>query len=181
MLVGLESEDTTINGMEYRVTKLPSKVGRKLLIKFYKVFGPVLGKALSNSPDLGGVEIGDIKIETLGGSLGAAVEALADTLSESDFDMMTDIFAVHTQICKDSKWVPLKSVMEFHFSGNYVEMFQWLGFAIKVNFLGFTAGQVGLFENLLARAKEIQGASRSPNTSTGESTESPPPQSTPAD
>jgi hypothetical protein len=170
----LSSEKSTINGVTYEVTQLPYKLGHRLLLRLYKVLGPAVAKALSQAP---GLDKGIAGLDTreLAPAFSAAVETLAETMTEEDFDFAVDTLAEYTKISKEAdKWLPLKGAMEFHFAGNYPELFKWLGFALRVNYGGFF-GEQG-FGALLGRLQRT--ASKSPSTSTGTSTGSPAPSAT---
>jgi hypothetical protein len=163
----LKSEKTTINGTGYKVTQLPYKLGHKLLLRLYKVAGPALADTFAHAPE---GSLAEVQVRDVAPALAAALKGLAEQLHEADFDFAVETLAEYTQISSEpDKWIPLKSQMEFHFAGNYAELFQWLGFALKVNYGGFI-GERGALAALLARVKK---ASQSPNTSIGDSTGSP--------
>jgi len=169
----LSSEKTVINGNGYEVRQLPYKLGHRLLLRLYKVLGPTVARGIASAPNLG--NLADFQVERLAPMLAGAIETLAGVLSEEDFDFVVDTLAEYTLLSKgDDKWVPLKQEMEFHFAGNYPELFKWLGFALKVNFSGFF-GERG-FGDLVARLQTR--ASKSRSTSTGTSTGSPAPSAT---
>lgn len=166
----LNKETTNINGNSYEVTQLPYKLGHKLLLRLYKVLGPTLAKGLAQVPSLE-KGMANLDVKELAPAFGAAVQGLADVLTEEDFDFMVDTLAEYTKISKgDDKWLPLKQGMEFHFAGNYAELFKWIGFALRVNYGGFF-GERG-FGDALAKL-QAAAKSRSPSTSTGMSTGSP--------
>jgi hypothetical protein len=174
----ISGEKTTINGTTYKVTMLPYKLGHRLLLRLYKVLGPVLAKSISNSPSVTG-GLANLDVGSLGPAFGAALETLAEKLTEEDFDFMVDTLAEYTEIHKeDGKVLPLKADMEVRFAGNYAELFKWLGFALKVNYGGFT-GERG-FGDLLKKLASKAKVSPSQPTSTGASTESPAQSATPA-
>ena len=176
----LEVETTSIDGYTYEVTKLPYKRGRKLLLRLYKSLGPALADAMGSVPELGGLEsLDELEVQKFLPSLAALVRTLADTLSEEDMEFMEDTLIEHTQFGQDGKLVPLKGNAEFHFSGNYSVYFQWLAFALKINYLGFFDGQ-GLLQKVKAMAAAAAAASPSLNTSIGTSTGSPQASATPA-
>lgn len=175
----LKQEKTTIRGSGYQVTQLPYSLGHKLMLRLYKALGPAAARALA-TVDLPEGDLLGVHVRDLLPALAAAVQGLAESLSEEDFDFTVATLAEYTQISLEAgKWVPLKDHMEFHFAGNYVELFQWLGFALRVNFGGFT-GEQGTLAALLEKAKAVQRARQSPTSSTGTSTESPAPTGTPA-
>lgn len=168
----LNSEKTTIGGSEYKVTQLPYKPGHKLLLRLYRTLGPALADALEKVPDLPKEQkVLDVSVAQLAPAVSGAVRGLSESLSEEDFDYTVGVLSEYTEICKgDDRWVPLKQEMEFHFAGNYGELFQWLWFALKVNYGGFFKGR-GSAATLLEQLKTMGRGSRSQNSSTGTSTE----------
>jgi hypothetical protein len=158
----LKKESATINGQKYEVTQLPYSAGHRLLLRLYKVLGPALAEAFANAPDLKDSSIGDLPLRKIGPALGAAATRLAQDLSEEDFDHMVETLAEYTRLIDDTGR-PKKldaDAREFHFAGNYLELFQWLGFALRVNYLGFSNGR-DVLTQALARAREI--AAQSPS------------------
>lgn len=160
----LASEKTKINGVGYEVTKLPYTPGHSLLLRLTRALGPALGQGVIDGTH--NVNLKDLLNVQVGPALGSAIKALSETLNAEDFDYIVDTLAEYTKISKaEGKWIPLKAEMEFHFAGNYFELFQWLGFALKVNYGGFFSEQgIG---GLLGKMK---GAQRSPISSIGTST-----------
>ena len=167
----LESETTTINGRTYEVTKLPYKLGKKILLILYRTVGPAAAEALAKAPE---GNLADIQVRHLAPAFSAAVGGLAERLEEKDFDLVVDTMAQYTKISKEgaSNLIPLKGEIEFHFSGNYGELFKWLGFALRVNYSGFS-GEHGSLADVLQKVKAVAKASQSQNISTGMPTESP--------
>lgn len=179
----LKSETTTINGVEYEVTQLPYSQGKTLLVRLYKVLGPPLADAIAQAPGVSGdAEVSLTNFSELSPAISAVVRTLATTVTEKDFDAVVSTLAQFSKVANDQGvLVPLKSKMEFLFSGNYSALFAWLGFALKVNYSDFFGGQ-GPLATLLAKAKaRPQKVSPSPSGLTGMSTESPPVSDTPAD
>ena len=153
----LEHEKATINSTGYKVTKLPYKASKRVLLRLYKALGPALGQGLADAL-AGPSGLRSVLGAEIGPALGAAVRTLAETLAEEDFDFIVEALAEYTEISKSTdKWVPLKNEMEFHFSGNMPELFQWLAFALRVNFGGFFDGQ-----GLAALLTTASGESQSP-------------------
>ena len=137
----LDSEKTTINSVGYQVTKLPYKASKRVLLRLYKALGPALGQGLADAL-AGPSGLRSVLGTEIGPALGAAVRTLAETLAEDDFDFVVEALAEYTQISKsEGKWLPLKQEMEFHFAGNMPELFQWLAFALRVNYGGFFDGK----------------------------------------
>jgi hypothetical protein len=173
----LPSETTTINGTEYEVTMLPYSLGRKLLVRLYKVLAPPLASVVAEAPNVNGdVELNLESLATLIGlapALSAGANTLAEHLTEDDLEYVVSTLMQFTKIKNERGiFVPLtKADAEFHYAGNYGEQFQWLWFALKVNYAGFLKGQS--LADLSAKAEAARKAKSSQNTSTGISTESP--------
>lgn len=160
----LKKESKDICDVKYTVTQLPYSIGHKLLLRLYKVIGPAVAEAFANAPDLKDSAIGDLPLQKIGPALGAAAGRLAQDLSESDFDYMVDTLAEYTLIEVDGKTKKLSAdEREFRFAGNYLELFQWIGFALRVNFLGFSNGR-DVLTQALARAREMAAQSQSQST-----------------
>jgi len=159
--MSLKSESKVINGTTYEVTQLPYSLGHKLLLRLYKVLGPTIGKALSNSPELEDKDLGELNVREIGPAFSTAVEQLAADLGEDDFDYVVDTLAEYSFLIGDKGAKrQLKNEMEFRFAGNYLELFQWLAFALRVNFLGFSNGQ-DLLSGVLARIRTQKQVSQS--------------------
>ena len=171
----LESKQRVIGEVEYLVTQLPAPQGRKLLVRLYKVLGPAIGAALKGLPEDGRASIGDIEVS----SIGDAMIQLAHSLTEEDLEFLVATMTPQTQISREpGKWLALKTEEMFHWSGRYQHMFVWLGFALEVNYGSFLPGQGGLDGLLSATQKRSERALSSLQRSTGNSTESPPPDTT---
>ena len=141
--MGLKSESKTINGHKYEVTQLPYTPGKRLLVRLYKVFAPALAQGLAGVPELKDQSIGDLQVSTIAPAFSRAVEQLARDLSEEDFDAMVEALAEYTFLVNDQGHKRQLSAdeREFLFAGNYLELFQWLGFALRVNYAGFLKGR----------------------------------------
>lgn len=177
----LEKKTKVINGHNYEVTQLPYKRGRKLFLRLYKALGPVLAEALANAPVDGKVgQLQEMKVSKLLPSMTAVIRELADRMTEEDFAYMEQELASCTNFDPEGgeKFRPLKGEMELLFAGNYIESFQWLGFALKVQFFDFLdESELGTkLRNLIQTVKALQSQS----TSTGQPKESPPASDTPA-
>jgi hypothetical protein len=160
----LTSETKTINGTKYKVTKLPYGLGKTLLLRLLKILGPAFAQAVAHAPELKGKTLGNLPISQLGPAFGAAVKQLLEGLNEDDFDLMVETLGEYTSIVGE-KGVERRldeAEREFRFSGNYGELFSWLYFALKVNYLNFSKGR-DMLKHVLAKAQELQ-ASQSPTT-----------------
>jgi hypothetical protein len=166
------TEERSIGESKYRVTQLPGKKGRKMLLRLYKVFAPVFG-SLIEGLDGGKKSLGDISVNSISGSL----SALAMTFKEEDLEIFCEQFSSMTQLeltPGENNWVPLDKHFDQHFAGNYGAMFTWLGFCLEVNFASFFDAWGGL-DAVIGMVKKLVNTSSkspSPKESIGSSTES---------
>lgn len=158
--MALKSETKTIDGITFEVTQLPYTRGHKVLLRLFRALAPAVAEALGQAPELKERELGSLDIRDVKPALAAAVGRLVQDLSEEDFDFVNDELASHSFVLQDGKKLKLQSEREFLFAGNYWLMFQWLAFAVKVNFLGFLNGESAIAE-ALARVGQAPKASPS--------------------
>jgi len=131
------AEIRQIDGFEYEVKPLPTGIGTKLLLKFIKLAGPVLGEALSG--------VGDLNAAS---AAGGAFRLLADTVKEDDLEYFRTTLGSKTRILEPGSvdkngeplWIALTPAkQDTHFAGNYIVLFDWLRFAMEVNYGSFFA------------------------------------------
>lgn len=158
--MALKSETATFGEHTFEVTQLPYSRGHRVLLRLFKALGPGLAEALSKFPALQGRELGTLDVTEIAQVFAAGAERLANDLSDEDFDFVTDELAEFSFLKKGERKLPLKNEREFLFAGDYLLMFQWLGFALRVNFFGFLKGRDVIAEGL-ARL-QAQQESRSP-------------------
>ena len=61
------------------------------------------------------------------------------TLDEEDLTYFCDAFAEKTFVVQpDGKMPRLDNVFDAHFAGHYIDLVQWLAFAVRVNFADFS-------------------------------------------
>lgn len=145
----LETKTTRIGVHQYKVTELDAVLGRRVFVRLLKIAGPALAKLE------GGLDEG---------ALASALTDLLTRLEPSDFDYFCDTFASVTEVSggKYSKTSPqLDDVFSLHFASNYLDMFAWLAFCLKLNFASFFSGAAQLLGQLAA------SRSASPKESTG--------------
>lgn len=150
--MGLEEhkQERVIDGFMYEVTPLPFGIGRKALTKFIGIAAPVIGSVVG-AKDKGSVEAAMV----------AALPALATALSDEDLSYFASTFGKASKYKDGDRMVPmLEANQEIHFMGRYTAFFEWLAFAIEVNFSPF-------FHDLIALAKKSAGAVQ--GTTTGKS------------
>jgi hypothetical protein len=175
--MSIETRDKVIAGVTYRVSQLPAKVGRNVLVRVVKQLGPGLAGALSGA---GSASAG---VDNLGALVMGASEAigmLCARLSPEEFDAILDVFARHTTIALPNDVEPkLADKFDEHFAGRYDAMLQWAAFCMEVNFGSFFDASAG--PNALWQRAQTFLQSLSPTASTGTSGASPVPNaSTPA-
>lgn len=135
-----ETKQKTIGdrGHVYHVTQFGAREGGRVLVRLLKMAGGAIGEAMQGADDL------DLSVA------GKVIANLAETVSEADYDYLVDTFAKTSAVDIDGKTIPLhtEGVLDVHFAGSYVELGQWIAFAIEVNFGNFF-GAAGI-----AKAKE---------------------------
>lgn len=165
--MAIETKDRRIGATQYRITQLPAKRGRALLVRFIRLLGPGagafvggLGRARSGLDGAVGVGIAD------------ALHDLCTRLSEEDLAVVCDEFAEYTVVVV-SRDVErrLKDVFDDHFAGRYDEMLAWLRACAEVNFASFFVGS--RLGDALPRLLEVLSKYQPQSPSTGTSTESP--------
>lgn len=119
--MGLESKTKSINGVEYTVTQLGAKEGRRLLTRLLKVAGPALGEAAK------------------AGGVGSALEKIALNLNPDDIDYFCETLERTTTVRQGERNPRLSDISDLHFAGNYGDEAKWLVFAMEVNFGSFLA------------------------------------------
>lgn len=134
--MALEQHTREIGSHTYTVTTLDAVKGRKAFVRLLNVMGPILKSASD--------------VETL-------VANLASGLSPADMDHFCELFGGVTTVTGgeygDKTPLLLPAAFGTHFAGNYLEMFEWLGFCFEANFGSFFKG-VG---NLIAKIPAIEG------------------------
>lgn len=165
--MAIEAKERRIGAHNYRITQLPAKRGRAMLVRFVRLFGPGagafvggLGRARTGFDGAVGIGIGD------------AVHDLCTRLSEEDLAAICDAFAEFTVVIISREVERrLSDIFDDHFAGRYDEMLAWLRACCEVNFASFFAGTS--LGNALPRLLELVSKYQPPQASTGTSTESP--------
>jgi len=139
-----------ISGYRYVVTQLGAIDGKRIADEFMRVLLPVLTELLSGLP---AVEISSVqqlvdkmldyvRPERVRGAIDIILKALPQSRVEEIIEQM----AKHTDVLGPGfgdAGAPLWRNFDEHFAGTYKAMFQWLAFAIKVNFADFFDDAVG--------------------------------------
>lgn len=166
--MAIEAKERRIGATVYRITQLPAKRGRAMLVRFVRLFGPGAGAFVGG--------LGRSKAAVLDGALGLGIaDAMLDLctrLSEDDLAVICDQFAEFTVVIV-SRDVErrLSDVFDDHFAGKYDEMLSWLKACCEVNFASFFAGSsLGAG---LPKLMDLLSRWQPQPQSTGTSTESP--------
>lgn len=164
--MAIEAKERRIGATTYRITQLPTKRGRALLVRFVRLFGPGagafvggLGRARSGFDGAVGLGIAD------------AMHDLCTRLNDEDLGVICDEFAQFTVVIV-SRDVERRMVDVFddHFAGKYDELLAWLRACCEVNFSSFFA--VSSLAGGLPRLMELLSKWQPQPPSTGTSTES---------
>lgn len=139
----LQTEEREIGGVQFRVRQIPLKESRAALVVLTRTFGGVLSGLLKAAT---AEKIADLDTAALAG----AVSSFVDHLSDADLEFLTKTFctgeAAHAAVVMKADgspcWVPLSNegVRGEVFGGRLLLFFQWLWFAIEVNYSDFLAG-----------------------------------------
>lgn len=144
------SKEIGSRGFTYHVTQLPSKKARNTLVRLVRIFGPVLGRLVEGYQGTKGKKATAAAVLDAvdGASVSSALSELAARLTEAELDHACTVFGEYTEISSDEDPESRKKLttqaQELHFAGNTAELFEWLGFALEVNFSDFFKGsQIG--------------------------------------
>lgn len=161
----VDSQETEIRGVRYRVRMLDPLKANDILIDLLAILGPSIGA-------LGGKAVADGSISGLldsedSPSFERAVSSFVQRLDKATFRRIVDELAKHTEFSEDDgeKWPRLSDQMQIHFRGRLGQMYRWLWFALKVQFADFFDG----IESVTSLAERFVGPrsqAPSPNTST---------------
>jgi len=123
----LKTKETTIDGMNFKVTQLGYSDGIELLTKLLSIAGMAL--------------------EYGAGKESFSLGRLATNLKANDLKMVIEKLANRTLIEREAgsdKWPKLEP--EVDLAGDYNLMFKWLKFALEVNYGGFFSEE-GILKN----------------------------------
>ena len=173
--MAIESKETRIGGVTYRVSQLPAKRGRSMLVRFVRLVGPGAGSFVGG--------LGRSKDQSFDGGLALGIaDGLHDLclrLNDDDLSAISDEFARCTVVVKSREIeLRLPDIFDEHFAARYDEMFAWLRFCCEVNFASFFAVSSSA-SGLLGRLTKVLSVLQPPPTSTGTSTASPAASATP--
>lgn len=117
----------TISGVTFEVTPLGHAQGRRGFVRLAKVLGPALAAGAGARGK--GTE-----------DMSRALEGLAERLSDEDLEWFSEAFGGATRFSTDDpkKWPYLTEAnRESLFQGRIVLFFEWLLFALEVNYSDF--------------------------------------------
>jgi hypothetical protein len=115
-----KTEERVIGGLTYKVSQLGAIKGREAFLRLFKCLGPMAG-TLANK--------GEVDLAT-------ALQRLE--MTAGDLAYFCDLFAEKTFVVLEDKRAPrLDNVFDTYFAGKYLDMVQWLAFAVEVNFRDF--------------------------------------------
>lgn len=151
-MIKTENKAIGSRGYVYTVTQFGAREGGRMLVRLAKLLGKPIGEAMA----------GGIDFKTAGN----VVAQLAETLTEDEFDHLCTSFAGRSSVSGGSvedqrfnygaKQVPLRdsAIFDLHFAGDYVELFQWLAFALEVNYGGF----LPVIQQARSLAQDLRGS-----------------------
>jgi len=116
-----EPEREDIDGMTYQVSPLPAKQALKLARKITAIVGKPLAQALGESA----------KDRAL---LMSRLAEVGERISDDDLMSVCNQLAEQTLIGNGDEMAQLHKCFDVHFAGRLDLMFQWLAFALKINF-----------------------------------------------
>lgn len=136
------TQEKVIGQNKYSVMQLGGHKSLEVAARLGNMLGDTSGEILSSEADWG-----------------RAVGKFLKSLSPENLRYLADAMASHTDVTTpDGKSPRLSDVFDAHFRGRTLEMFQWLIFALEVNFADFLDGIKGFLGNLAAGSKiqEVQ-------------------------
>ena len=154
----LESQTKKIGKHQFEVFKLDPLDAQDVLIDIGQVLAPALGKAANAVEAIGGVEMLDLDVDDP--RISSGIAALAQGITKAKMRELIDTMASVT-LCDGKK---LPSVMAAVFRGDLPLMYQWLWFALVVNFGNFTDWLGGAIKGGTGLVKAAQSRNTSGDT-----------------
>jgi hypothetical protein len=138
-----------IAGYRYVVTQLGAIEGRKWADELGRAVIPAIVEVLSSLPEE--TKKKKVTIEDVIGAVGiqqarSGLDVILTGLPSARFDTLIGLLSENTDIYGPGfgdAGAPLARNFDDHFAGRYKAMFQWLAFALKVNFVDFFSERVG--------------------------------------
>jgi hypothetical protein len=138
-----EEQTKEIGASTYLVRQLPATQAQRLFVRLSKLVGPAIAELTTGGKD---------------GLKGAAMHVLGG-LEPSDVEDITKQMAKMSEV--DNK--PLDKIFDVHFTGKQAELWQWLLFALEVQYKDFFDVLRGLFAEAA-----VGSGSTSPSISGGQ-------------
>lgn len=134
-----DSKTKTIDGHTFEVFKLDPFTAQDILIDLGQAIGPALGNVAGGIAKLTGNEKAEslLDIDTSDPEIGRAVGALFSSLDKAMLRELINKMAEVTVYVGSEKKGKLPGIMAVLFRGNLRLMYQWLWFALEVNFGDF--------------------------------------------
>lgn len=157
----LSSETKQIGKHKFTVFMLPPFEAQDILIDLGQILGPALAKAAAAAKATQGNSLLEMDIDNP--HISSGVSALLQGITKDKMRELVNTMAGVSH-CDGT---PLPDVMEMVFRGNLPLMYQWLWFALEVNFRNFTTWLGVAFRSV----SNLRAVAQSLNTSgdTGQS------------
>jgi hypothetical protein len=131
--MGISTERNLIGDQTYEITTFGAKLGQKVLLRLFKVLGPMAAEIISKGAE----------------GIGSGLALAATAATDQDLEFITDALAANTTVMliatgqNGSGEVPvsLAKIYDGHFAGRLDAWALWLGWGIKVNFASFFEGK----------------------------------------
>lgn len=155
----LEAQEKAIRGHTFKVFKLPPLDAQDVLIDIGQAFAPALGKGMSAVGSLGSAD-SPLDLDVDDPRISTALATLAQNISKAKMRELINTMA-GVSWCDGKK---LPAVMDAVFRGDLPLMYQWLWFALTVNFGNFTEWLGGAIKNVSNLTKAAQSQTISGDT-----------------
>lgn len=129
----LDSQTKTIGGHRFEVFKLPPFDAQDVLIDLSQILAPAIGKAASAFDAASSVQ-SPLDLDVDDPRIASGITALVQNITKPKMRELINTMAGVTH-CDGT---PLQKTMEITFRGDLPLMYQWLWFALEVNFGNFT-------------------------------------------
>jgi len=150
----LEAQEKAIGGHTFRVFKLPPLDAQDVMIDIAQALAPALGAGIGAAGALG-TAASPLDLDVDDPRISSAVATLAQNISKAKMRELVNTMA-GVSWC-DGKKLPV--VFEAVFRGDLPLLYQWLWFAMQVNFGNFTDWLGGAISGLAGLTKAGQSQS----------------------
>jgi hypothetical protein len=169
----LNTHDKRIDGDLYKVTMLPAKHGRKLLLELKTILGPTIAELLRGFGDDKKGEQTESLVDMDMSPIADAVAEFSQAVSPEKYQEVYTLFARHTSVEIGQDGTPdfrriILNEQENHFQGRLLTEFKWMAYCLQVNYSDFLSGMESIKSVVgSAVAARMKPKSQSPVTSTG--------------